>query len=129
MVPSQSFSVRNRLLASLPSDVLAQLLPKFSQIVMENRQNLYHPDSAIEAVYFPESGMISLVANLEDGGQTEVGIIGQEGMLGTSLLSGIDTSFVEAMVQMPARDGFVLAMSRVLFTDAQLAAGVRFPLG
>lgn len=101
MVPSQSSSVRNRLLASLPSDVLAQLLPKFSQVVMENRQDLYRPDGAIEAVYFPESGMISLVANLEDGGQTEVGIIGQEGMLGTSLLSGIDTSFVEAMVQMP----------------------------
>ena len=33
--------------------------------------------------------------------QAEVGIIGREGMLGMSLLSGVDTSFVEAMVQMP----------------------------
>jgi CRP-like cAMP-binding protein len=41
------------------------------------------------------------VSNLDDGTQAEVGIIGQEGVLGTSLLSGVDTSFVEAMVQMP----------------------------
>ena len=101
MVLSQSAPVRNRLLASLPSDVLAQLLPKFSQVVITMRQGLYNPDDAIEAVYFPESGMISLVSNLDDGMQAEVGIIGQEGMLGTSLLSGVDTSFVEAMVQMP----------------------------
>jgi hypothetical protein len=35
--------------------------------------------------------MISLISNLDDGMQAEVGIIGQEGMLGASLLSGVDT--------------------------------------
>ncbi len=101
MVLSQSAPVRNRLLASLPSDVLARLLPKLSPVVLTMRQELYNPDDTIEAAYFPEAGMISLVSNLDDGMQAEVGIIGQEGMLGTSLLSGVDTSFVEAMVQMP----------------------------
>jgi CRP-like cAMP-binding protein len=57
-------------------------------------------DSVIEAVYFPESGMISLVSNLE------------EGLLGASLLSGEDTSFIEAMVQMP---GTALRMGKADF--------------
>ena len=98
---SQPAVVQNRLLAALPSDVLTTLLPKLSAVVLSLRQVIYSPDTAIEAVYFPEAGMISLVANLEDGMQAEVGIIGREGVLGISLLSGADTSFIEAMVQMP----------------------------
>ena len=45
--------------------------------------------------------MVSLVATLDDGMQAEIGIVGREGMLGTTLLSGDDTSFLDAMVQMP----------------------------
>ena len=101
MAPPQPASVRNRLLASLPPDVLAQLLPKLSHVVLTMRQGLHAPDEPIEAVYFPEAGMLSMVTNLDDGVQAEVGIVGPEGMLGASLLSGIETSFVEAMVQMP----------------------------
>ncbi len=101
MGPSQSAAVDNRLLASLPAGALAAVLPKLRPVVLTLRQTLYRPDAPIEAVYFPESGMISLVAILDDCTQAEVGIIGNEGMLGTSLLSGIDTSFIEALAQMP----------------------------
>ena len=45
--------------------------------------------------------MISLVASMDDGMQAEVGVIGREGLLGVPLLLGVDTSFVEAMVQVP----------------------------
>jgi len=100
-LPSQAPSVRNRLLAALPSDVLAGLLPKLTPFALVVRQPIYNPETPIEAVYFPEAGMFSLVANLEDGTQAEVGLIGREGMLGISLLSGIDTAFIESMVQMP----------------------------
>jgi CRP-like cAMP-binding protein len=100
-VPSLSASVRNHLLSTLPPDVLTGLLPKLNPVVLTPRQSVYNQHSAIEAVYFPESGMFSLVANLDDGMQAEVGIIGREGMLGVSLLSGIDTPFTESMVQMP----------------------------
>jgi CRP-like cAMP-binding protein len=81
--------------------VLAGLLPKLDLVVLTLRQEFYNPDAAIKAVYFPEAGMFSLVANLADGMQAEVGIIGREGMLGGSLLSGINTPFIEAIVQMP----------------------------
>jgi CRP-like cAMP-binding protein len=94
-------NVRNRLLAALPADVLDDLLPKFTPIVMANGQGFYRSDAPIEAVYFPENGMISMVTLLEEGVQAEVGVIGPEGMLGVQIASGVDTSFVDAMVQMP----------------------------
>lgn len=97
----QSALMRNHLLASLPPDALRQLLPKLTPVELVIRQIISAPDQRIEAVYFPESGMFSLVAHLDDGMQAEVGIIGREGMLGVPLLSGVDTSFSESMVQMP----------------------------
>ncbi|MDD2876539.1 MAG: Crp/Fnr family transcriptional regulator [Acidiphilium sp.] len=101
MAISQSATSFNHLLSALPLDALTRLLPKLCPVELPVRLPLYKQELAIEAVYFPTSGMISLVANLDDGMQAEVGIIGREGMLGTALLSGIDTPFVEAMVQMP----------------------------
>lgn len=91
----------NQLLAALPSAVLERLLPNLHRVGLPLRQGLYHPDVPIEAAYFPESGMISLVANMDDGMQAEVGVIGREGMLGVPLLLGVETSFAEAMVQVP----------------------------
>ena len=108
MSPLQSAPVRNRLLASLAPDVLASLLPKLSPVTLVLRHVIFPPDTLIQAVYFVESGMISLVDSLEDGMRAEVGVIGREGMLGTPLLAGVDTSFVEAQVQMP---GTALKMS------------------
>jgi CRP-like cAMP-binding protein len=89
VVVSQSAVIRNRLLTSLPPKVLLDLRPKLVSVALALRQPLYNSDTAIEAVYFPESGMISMVANLEDGVQAEVGLIGHEGMLGISLMTGV----------------------------------------
>lgn len=98
---SESASLQNELLALLPPSELRRLLPKLSWVALPSRQPLYDPERPVEAAYFPLSGMISLVANLEDGRQAEVGIIGREGVLGVSLISGIETPFIESMVQIP----------------------------
>jgi CRP-like cAMP-binding protein len=63
------------------------------------RDSLMMPDAPVEAVIFVESGWVSLVAPLEDGTQTEVGLIGRKGMVGLALITGVDTSFVETYVQ------------------------------
>lgn len=111
---SQPASRRNRLLAALPADVIAALLPKLSPVILSLKQVIYAPDTPIEAVYFLETGMISLVDNLEDGMRAEVGVIGREGMLGMPLLAGVNTSFVEAQVQLP---GTALRMTAQDFTS------------
>ncbi|MCB8882192.1 Crp/Fnr family transcriptional regulator [Acidisoma cellulosilytica] len=75
---------------------------------MTPRQDLCQPEAVIDSVYFPETGMISQVSNLDEGEQAEVGVIGREGMLGSALISGVETSYTEAMVQLA---GTALRMS------------------
>ncbi|HEY0422106.1 MAG TPA: Crp/Fnr family transcriptional regulator, partial [Rhodopila sp.] len=97
----QPSAVRNRLLAALPPDVLAQFLPKLHPISLPLRKVLNSPGEPIEAVYFVESGWVSMVTHLDEGAQAEVGLVGREGLVGASIATGIDTAFAEAYVQAP----------------------------
>ena len=108
-------TVHNQLLAALPFAVLKRLLPSLCRLALPLRQGLYQPDVPIEAVYFPETGMMFLVASMDDGMQAEVGVIGREGLLGLPPLHGVDASFVEAMVQRP---GAALHMGARAFRHA-----------
>ena len=92
---------RNRLLAALPADDLARLWPLLEPAEFDIRHVIATVGSPIEAVYFPESGWVSMVAVLTDGNSAEVGMVGNEGMIGLPLLLGADSSYVESMVQGP----------------------------
>ena len=92
---------RNRLLAALPAEDLARLRPRLERVELGVRQIVQVPDEPITAVYFPESGWISMLALLVDGNSAEVGTVGFEGMVGLPLLLGSDRSPTEAMVQAP----------------------------
>jgi CRP-like cAMP-binding protein len=120
--PPTHTMTRNRLLAALPPDVFVRLRASMTHVSLSHRQVLYAPDQSVEAVYFPESGMISLVADLDDGVQAEVGIIGREGMVGMSLLHGVDTSFNESFVQIP---GTALRMAAAVFQQELASAAFR----
>jgi CRP-like cAMP-binding protein len=93
--------IRNHLLAGLAHDGLAALTPRLARVALTSRQIVYAADQPIDAVYFLESGMVSLICAMDDGMQAEAGNIGNEGMLGASLLSGESNSYVDAVVQMP----------------------------
>jgi hypothetical protein len=67
--PQQGSTVRNHLLAALSPQILSPLLPKFSSVDLPVRQVLHAPEAPIEAVYFPQTGMVPLVAGMEEGGQ------------------------------------------------------------
>jgi CRP-like cAMP-binding protein len=61
---------------------------------------LYRPGSASRHVYFPNDGMVSLLAVVaERRSGLEVGLVGREGMVGIPLALGISTSPVKALVQ------------------------------
>lgn len=112
MPVSPSTQIRNKLLASLPPGALQALLPDLELVSLPLRQQLYQPETLIETGFFIEAGMISLVSIMEDGSPAEVGIIGSEGALGVSVAYGIDTPFIEAMVQLP---GEALRMEKQAF--------------
>ncbi len=78
---------------------------QFGDILCEAGERISH-------VYFPVDGFISLITALDDGAALEVGIVGDEGMVGTSLVLGVTTSPQRAVVQ---GAGATLRMSAPVF--------------
>src|SRR4051794_13801200 len=91
-------TTRNGLLATLPAEIRAALLPKFEAVPVYPRQVLFRPGTRSDAVYFLESGWLSMVASLDDGTQGEVGCVGREGMIPPSLILGVDTSYLDISI-------------------------------
>lgn len=112
--PHHQSPVRNGLLAALPPEDLARLWPCLRPVELPLDQILYPADGIIEAVLFIESGMVSLIATLENGEQVEVGVVGREGLAGLPLVFGDNRSLVEARVQM---EGTALRMDRTALRD------------
>jgi CRP-like cAMP-binding protein len=112
MAQAPNPAVRNRLLSALPSGNLAQLLPKLQAVSLPVRKSLLVPQERIAAVYFIESGWASVVAQLNDGMQAEIGLIGREGMVGYPLIGGVETAFAETYMQ---AGGAGLQMEAVAF--------------
>ncbi|WP_155968962.1 Crp/Fnr family transcriptional regulator [Kamptonema formosum] len=78
----------NKLLAALPAEEYQRLKPVLEAVTLPFKQYLYHCNQPIEYVYFPNRGVISVVALLADGGSAEVAMTGSEGMVGISILLG-----------------------------------------
>ena len=91
--------MRNQLLAAIPPDEFALLQGHLQRVDLPIHQVLHLPNEPITAVYFPQTGWVSMLASLELGDSAEVGLIGREGMVGTALLFETDRSPMEAMVQ------------------------------
>ncbi len=107
-------AVRNGLLAALPPEDLARLRPRLQPVELPFDQTIYPADGAVEAVLFVESGMVSLLATLDDGEQVEVGIAGREGVIGLPLVYGDSHSLTEARVQL---EGTALRMDAAALRD------------
>jgi CRP-like cAMP-binding protein len=89
----------NRILAAL-SDEEHGLAERHTDLVqMKRRQSIWEPGETIEEVYFPLTAVTSVVAQDENGGQVEVGTIGNEGVAGLPAFLGADTSPQSAFVQ------------------------------
>jgi CRP-like cAMP-binding protein len=95
----QQSAVRNQLLAALPPDDFALLKGSLRPFDLILKQFLHASDQPIETVYFPERGMVSMVAVLEGGQLMEVGLVGREGMVGLPVVLGAESASTEAMVQ------------------------------
>lgn len=89
----------NLLLAALPAATRLRLTGGREPIALVVPEVLSVAGDRIHQVYFPIDGFISLITPAEGRGQLEIGLVGNEGMLGLPLLLGVDVSPLRAMVQ------------------------------
>jgi CRP-like cAMP-binding protein len=102
-------------LLALPSANLKQLTPQLEQIRCQRGQVLMDADSALDQVFFPDSGVVSVVAVYADGSVIEMATIGREGCTAMQAVLGAKSSSVRLLVQIP---GDTAKMSRATFTRA-----------
>src|SRR5271154_5694278 len=112
---TQSNWPTNRLLLALPSADLQQLMPELEQICCEREQVLIDADSPLDHVFFPDSGVVSVVAVYTDGSIIEAATIGREGCTSVQAIFGATSSSVRLLVQIP---GGATKMTRAAFTHA-----------
>jgi CRP-like cAMP-binding protein len=89
----------NRLLLRLPPEELSQLTPLLKQVGLDTGTVLHHAGEPIDHVYFPTSGLVSLLTIMQTGEAIETAIVGREGLVGGSVGSEGARSFGQSMVQ------------------------------
>jgi CRP-like cAMP-binding protein len=105
----------NRLLLALPSRNLKRLMPELEHIRCQREQVLMDADGSLDHVFFPNSGVVSVVAVYMDGSIIEMATIGREGCTGVQAVFGAKTSSVRLLVQIP---GSAAKISRAAFARA-----------
>ncbi|HWJ95251.1 MAG TPA: Crp/Fnr family transcriptional regulator [Telluria sp.] len=98
-VPQVAEHNANLLLAALPPDEMASMLPLLDPVQVEAGDVLSEPGDPISHIYFPHDCLLSLLAVAEGRMTLEVGLVGREGMLGATVALGHETSQVRAVVQ------------------------------
>jgi CRP-like cAMP-binding protein len=91
---------RNRLLGALPAEELDRIMPSLESVPLVDGMPIHEPNEPISHVYFPISGIVSLVSEMSEG-TVEVGTIGREGMTGLPLVLHANTMPSRAFVQVP----------------------------
>ncbi|HEV3474294.1 MAG TPA: Crp/Fnr family transcriptional regulator [Actinomycetota bacterium] len=113
----------NRILAALEPEDRERLLTETALVSLEFKRVLLESGKDIDAVYFPESAVVSLLTTMEEGGPVEVATVGNEGIVGVPLFLGGHA--------MSARDYYQVQVpgeARIMDTQAFLKASRREPL-
>src|SRR5207302_7341730 len=106
---------RNRLLLALPPRNLKRLTPELEHISCQREQVLMDVDGSLDWIFFPDSGVVSVVAVYTDGNIIEMATIGREGCTAVQAILGAKISSVRLLVQIP---GNAAKMSRAVFNSA-----------
>jgi CRP-like cAMP-binding protein len=115
LVESVKALEKNRLLSRLGAEDAQRLCAYLQPVPFEYKKVLYEAGRAFDFVYFPVSGVTSMLKTMEDGSSGEVGTTGNEGMVGLPLLFGEPSGNTSVHVEVPG-DG--LRMPARHFRDA-----------
>jgi CRP-like cAMP-binding protein len=135
-------SCRNLLLRALPLESLERLWPQLESVPLQPKRVLHYPQTPMKHLYFPEEGLVSIVAHAGEGKSIEGWLVGREGFIGIPILLGEDVPSHRRVVQIggsalriradamqqamedmrPVRDLFLYYVHVVLMQTAQLSA-------
>jgi CRP-like cAMP-binding protein len=99
LTTAKSVASGNALLAALPRKDRAHLVAGCEEVSLVLSDVLFEPGDRMDAVYFPIAGFISLLTPVDRSTRLEVGLVGDEGMIGTPLVLGVAVSHLQALVQ------------------------------
>jgi CRP-like cAMP-binding protein len=99
----------NRLLAALPREMLDLMGRDLRQISLAHGRAIYEPGASIDEIYFPQSGMISLLVVAKNGGAVETATIGRKGALGLHAPLSQRLSFTRATTQVAGKLSIIRA--------------------
>lgn len=99
MKTTQTSIVGNRLIEALPAMDRDHLLANCEHVELSFTDVLYRSGERITHVYFPTGSFISLVTPIDKNANLEVGLVGNEGMVGLTIMLGIDIAPFQALVQ------------------------------
>src|SRR5690349_14290779 len=89
----------NYLLDGLPSDELDVITPAFERVRPRMRQVLFEQSEPVQYAYFPQGGVFSLLAQMQDGSTVETLTVGNEGVIGLHAVLGARQSPTRAICQ------------------------------
>ena len=114
--------VENRLLAALPSEEYERLRPGLQQVSFPLGKVVYEFGGQLDYVYFPTTAIVSLLYTMENGASAEMGLTGNDGVVGIALFMGGGTMPNRAVVQSA---GDAIRMKAKLLQD-EFARGGKF---
>jgi CRP-like cAMP-binding protein len=91
--------IQNKILAALPVQEYERLSQHLTTVSLTLGETLYKTEERITEVYFVNAAVVSLVANMNNGASVEIGLVGNDGMVGLSVVLGDDVSPSQAIVQ------------------------------
>jgi hypothetical protein len=103
----------NRLLAALPRHDRLSMIGRCDAVALVSPDVLFEPGERLRHVHFPVTALISLATPVRSSAGVEVGLVGDEGMVGTPLVLGIAVTPLAGIVQRP---GMSLCMGAAAFT-------------
>jgi CRP-like cAMP-binding protein len=95
----QSPPTRNEILRRLPAEDYERLSPHLEDLQLSFKQVLHEQGGPVDAAYFMENGVTSIVTQLEDGATVETATVGNEGVVGLPLFLETDKATARAICQ------------------------------
>src|SRR5258707_3979455 len=105
-------AVTNRILLTVPDDEYNAIRPHLEYLALKRHNSVHEPNETPRFVYFPNSGLLSLVVVTSDGKTVEAGIVGKEGIVGLASAVGLSRN--------PLPEGVQIAGDRVKMGIAAL---------